>query len=466
MDINKIISFNEFFWQKSILPALIKYLKIPNSSPAFDPLWEQNGYIEDAVNVVVKWCKKNAAIGMKTEILRAKGRTPCILIDIPGKLAKQVLYYGHLDKQPAATGWLPGLGAYKPVLQNNKLYGRGAADDGYAVFTAIASVIALQQQRLPHPNIQILIECSEESGSIDLPYYIDKYISKIINPDLVICLDSGCGNYEQLWLTTSLRGMITGVLEVAVLTEGMHSGMAAGIVPSAMQIMQQQLANVTIPGSTTLAIPALNAVIPKIRQQQIITTANILKDSVYSDFSFVKDVQPLHSSHAELLSKQTWQNAYEIIGIDGLPGIEEAGNVHPAAIAAKISIRTPPTCNTTKALPELIKSLTTKPPFNSKVSFTPLENSDGWHANYATDKLTAIINESSNKFFQQDCAYMGEGGSIPLINFLQNKFPETDFLITGILGPHANAHGPNEFLHLGAVKKLSSCLSYILTNYN
>jgi acetylornithine deacetylase/succinyl-diaminopimelate desuccinylase-like protein len=218
-------------WDDSIVPQLTEYIRIPNKSPHFDPQWREHGYMEAAVALIERWCRDQALRGLRVEVLRPEGRTPLIYMEIPGEGDDTVLLYGHLDKQPEMTGWEDGLGPWEPVMRGEKLYGRGGADDGYAAFASLTAIRALQEQQLPHARCVVLIEACEESGSYDLPYYIDALADRIGRPSLVVCLDSGCGNYEQLWCTTSLRGLANGVLSAQVLTEGVHSGDASGVVP-------------------------------------------------------------------------------------------------------------------------------------------------------------------------------------------------------------------------------------------
>ena len=176
--------------------------------------------------------------GATLEVVRLPGRTPVIVIDLPGEVEDTVLLYGHLDKQPEMTGWADGYGPWIPRLEGDKLYGRGGADDGYAMFGALSALLALRDQSVPHARCVVLIEACEESGSYDLPYYVDHLAERLGNPSLVICLDSGCGNYDQLWLTTSLRGLASGTLTVRVLEEGVHSGDASGVVPSSFRVLR------------------------------------------------------------------------------------------------------------------------------------------------------------------------------------------------------------------------------------
>jgi acetylornithine deacetylase/succinyl-diaminopimelate desuccinylase-like protein len=255
------------FWDEAITPALVDYIRIPAKSPHFDHEWARHGHIDAAVKLAADWCKRHAVAGMKLEVVRLEGRTPVLFIEIPGSKGN-VLVYGHLDKQPEMTGWREGLGPWTPVIEGGKLYGRGGADDGYAVFCALAALRSLQEEKRPHARVAILIECCEESGSYDLPAYLEALAPRIGTPELVVGLDSGCGSYDQLWGTTSLRGLINGVLSVEVLTEGVHSGDASGVVAEGVRIARQLLERLEDAESGVVKPAAFHAQIPIERSEQ------------------------------------------------------------------------------------------------------------------------------------------------------------------------------------------------------
>src|SRR3954462_14981432 len=283
----------EQFWDDAIVPALVEYIKIPAKSPHFDKAWEKNGHIEAAVQLADKWCRQHAVPGMKQEIVRLPGRTPVLFLEIEGKAKGNILMYGHLDKQPEMTGWREGLGPWIPVIEDGKLYGRGGADDGYAVFCSLSVLKHLNEEKQAYPNIKILIECCEESGSYDLPPYLDFLSGRIGTPDLVVGLDSGCGNYEQLWGTTSLRGLVNGVLTVEVLTEGVHSGDASGVVASSFRIARALLERIDDSASGMVKDAALHADIPDERKQQARSAAKVVGEDVWRKFPFVDGMRAM-----------------------------------------------------------------------------------------------------------------------------------------------------------------------------
>ena len=452
-------------WDSSIVPSLVEYIKIPNKSPLFDPDWAANGYMEDAVSLIADWCRAQPVEGLRVEVVRLEGRTPLIFMELPGESESCVLLYGHLDKQPEMTGWTPGLGPWQPVIRDDKLYGRGGADDGYAAFGAITALRALQEQGVPHARCVVVIEASEESGSYDLPYYIDALNDRIGQPDLVVCLDAGCGNYDQLWCTTSLRGTVSGDLKVGMLTEGVHSGNAGGIVPSTFRILRQLLSRLEDEHTGAVLPDIFNVQIPPQRREQAARAAAVLGDQVFDHFPWVKNGNPTTGELAELVLNRTWRPAMEVIGADGLPELTEAGNVARPYTTVKLSMRVPPTCDPVSASQTLADVLETDPPYGASVEFTPDTPCVGWEAPPTSPWLAASADAASRECFGAQAVHMGEGGSIPFMGMLGEKFPDAQFLITGVLGPKSNAHGPNEFLHIPTGKRVTGCVSMVLADH-
>jgi len=466
MDTNKISDFCHREWENSAIKELIDYIRIPNKSPIFDPDWQANGYMEQAVTQFETWCLSQNIPGMTLDIVRIPDRTPLIFMDIPGSIDNTVLLYGHLDKQPEMTGWRKELGPWKPVLDGDKLYGRGGADDGYAIFASLISVRALKELNIPHARCVIIIEACEESGSFDLPFYIDELSDRIGKPDLVICLDSGCGNYDQLWNTTSLRGLIGGDLKIEILKEGVHSGDASGIVPSSFRILRRLLNRIDETESGHIAIDEFIADIPPARQAQAQIAAEVLGEETFTKFPFTKGTQPITNNPVELILNRTWRPALSITGADGIPSIADAGNVLRAQTSIKISLRLPPTVDAKKASDTLKALLESDPPYGATVTFTPDWSATGWHAPEMDTWLEEAIEQASLNYFGKPSVHMGEGGSIPFMGMLGEKFPDAQFLITGVLGPHSNAHGPNEFLHIPTAKKLTCCVAEVIAKHH
>jgi acetylornithine deacetylase/succinyl-diaminopimelate desuccinylase-like protein len=470
MDIKKISDFCSLRWDKSVIPELIEYIKIPNKSPMFDPEWQNNGYMDQAVNLFTAWINNQEISGLQLELVRLENRTPLIFIEIPGQRTSgetdnTVLLYGHLDKQPEMSGWREGLGPWSPVLEGEKLYGRGGADDGYALFSCLTAIEVLQHQAIPHARCVIIIEACEESGSPDLPFYIEALSDRIGTPNLIICLDSGCGNYEQLWCTTSLRGLIGGELVIKVLDEGVHSGDSSGIVPCSFRILRQLLDRIENASTGTIKGNAFNLDIPEKRIEQARNAAIMMGDEIFNRFPFKGQTAPVLNDPAELILNRSWRPALTIIGADGLPDIQSAGNVMRPETSVKLSMRLPPNCDAEIASKKLKTLLEENPPYNASVSFTPDWAASGWMAPEVDVWLEEAIDNASMNFFGKSAVHMGEGWSIPFMGMLGENFPDAQFLITGVLGPGSNAHGPNEFLHIPMAKKLTACIASVIADH-
>jgi acetylornithine deacetylase/succinyl-diaminopimelate desuccinylase-like protein len=467
MDFPKATAFLEKIWDDEIVPKLTDYIRIPNKSPAFDPDWEAHGFMEQAVTMFADWArgKLGAFPGATLEIVRLPKRTPLIFIEIPGTAPGTVLMYGHLDKQPEMLGWAEGLGPWEPALKDGKLYGRGGADDGYALFASLAALLALKEQGVAHARTVIIIEASEESGSPDLPFYIDHLAARIGEPDLVVCLDSGAGNYEQLWLTTSLRGMVIGTLSVRVLTEGVHSGAASGIVPGSFRILRHVLTRIEDPETGKMLLPELTVEIPQDRQTQAKQAAAILGDQVWSELPFAGTTKPMGTDGATLILQKTWQPQLSITAMEGYPLPANGGNVLLPYSIAKLSLRVPPSADAEAARQAVKTALEANPPYDAEIVFDAPRGENGWNAPTLAPWLEASLNKASNAAYGKPVAFQGEGGSIPFMAMLGEKFPRTQFVVTGVLGPHSNAHGPNEFLHIPFAKRVSACIAQVLADF-
>ncbi len=465
MDSSKTDRLVSEAWDGDIVPQLVEYIRIPNKSPMFDADWQKHGFMDAATDLLADWARKQPIAGMTVEVVRLENRTPLIYIDVPGDGDDCVLLYGHLDKQPEMTGWADDLGPWTPVLKEDKLYGRGGADDGYAIFGSLTAIRALKDQGLPHSRCVILIEACEESGSYDLPYYVDHLAERIGKPSLVVCLDSGCGNYDQLWCTTSLRGLAGGNLKVNVLSEGVHSGDASGVVPSSFRILRQLLSRLEDQATGKILIEELFVDIPGQRLVQAKRAAEVLGNDIFDKFPFLPGMTPMNDDLTELVLNRTWRPALSVTGVDGMPSLGNAGNVLRPFTSVKLSLRLPPTLNPKKASEVLQRVLEANPPYGAKVEFEVEKASTGWNAPALSPWLENAIDQASQQFFGASAMYMGEGGTIPFMGMLGEKFPGAQFMITGVLGPHSNAHGPNEFLHIPTGKRVTSVVAKVIADH-
>jgi acetylornithine deacetylase/succinyl-diaminopimelate desuccinylase-like protein len=468
MDTSRLSRFVGTFWDDSILPSITEYIRIPNKSPAFDAKWQEHGYMEDAVKLMEAWARLHlgAFAGATLEVIRLPGRTPLIFIDVPGDSDDTVLLYGHLDKQPEMKGWAEGTGPWVPVLKGDKLYGRGGADDGYAIYACFAALLALKEQKVPRARCVIMIEGCEESGSYDLPYYVDHLMDRIGKPSLVVCLDSGCGDWDRLWLTTSLRGIAAGTLTVRVLTEGVHSGDASGIVPSSFRITRGLLSRLEDEASGEIRLQDLYVQIPPQRIEQAKAAAKVLGEQVHAKFPFAGKTRPMADDLGQMVLNRTWRPQLAVVGMDGYPVPGDAGNVLLPFSTTKLSLRTPPTLDAKAAVTAMKKALEADPPYGAEIVFDGGEGQSGWNAPPLAPWLETAVADASQQAFGQPVAYMGEGGTIPFMGMLGEKFPSTQFVITGVLGPHSNAHGPNEFLHIPTGKRVTAATALMIAAHH
>src|SRR4029453_1395193 len=301
-------------WDDDIVPALTEYIRIPAKSPMYDARWAEHGHIDRAVTLITSWARSRKIEGLTIDVVRLEGRTPVILMDVPGAGGETVLLYGHCDKQPEMVGWAEDGGPWTPVRRGDRLFGRGAGDDGYAAFAALTAIEALQAQGVPHARCVVLIEASEESGSPDLPASVEQLPDPIppapaarIRPALVVCLDSGCGDYDHLWATTSLRGVTSGTLTVEVLREGVHSGAAGGIVPSSFRILRQVLGRLEDERTGEILVRECHVEVPPDRLAEVRAVAAVLGDELWDKFPYVGGMRPETKDPVEALLNNTWR---------------------------------------------------------------------------------------------------------------------------------------------------------------
>jgi len=473
--LHSLATFADDAWDRRIVPALADFIAVPAKSPMFDPAWAEHGLIDRVVRDAASWVESRKLAGLRLEVVRLAGRTPVLFFEIPATRpgsTDTVLLYGHLDKQPEFNGWRSDLGPWTPKYENGKLYGRGGADDGYAVYASMAAIMALDAQHIPRPRCVGLIESCEESGSFDLPHYLEALKARLGNVGLVVCLDSGAGNYDQLWLTTSLRGMVSGVLKVEILTEGVHSGDASGLVPSSFRILRQVLDRLEDSRTGELLPESFHCDVPATRVREAQASAAILKDEVYKRFPWACGADgalalPTTTDPAQALINRTWRPTLSVTGVDGFPELSSAGNVLRPYTAFKLSLRLPPLVDGHEASLKLKQLLEDNAPYNARVTFHPdgragQLGATGWSAPELAPWLHDALNTASNAQFGAPVGFIGQGGTIPLMSMLAKGFPKAQMMVCGVLGPKSNAHGPNEFLHVPYGKKLTAAVAQVM----
>lgn len=480
MDLSDLSHFVNRRWDDEIVPQLVDYVRIPAKSPVFDANWQARGELARVVATARTWAATQPIAGLTLEIIELPGLTPCLLFDCPATHGagddRTVMFYGHLDKQPEMSGWREDLGPYKPVIEGGRLYGRGSADDGYALYAALAAIGGLDAAGIRRPRCVGLIETSEESGSPDLPAYLEALKGRFGEVQLVCGLDSGCGNYDQLWVTTSLRGLAGGTLTVEILEQGVHSGLASGIVPSSFRIARKLLNRLDDVDTGRVVLADLHTEIPPQRLAEARQAGAILGEAVWRQFPWAGcdhagnhvpvaafgQAMPVTTDPVEALLNRTWRPALAVTGVGHMPSLADAGNVLRPRTALKLSMRLPPTVDAGMATARIKAALEQDPPYGARVSFEAEHAANGWSAPPTASWLADAVDDLSQQVYGKPVAWIGEGGTIPFMDMLGRYFPAAQFLITGVLGPNSNAHGPDEFLDIGYGRKLTTAVAGVV----
>ncbi len=498
-------SFVSSEWNSSIVPVLSDFIRIPNVSPSFDKNVLTNGEMDRAIDLIVEWINEQNVEGLRVEIVQDsegeggnRTRTPIIFIEVDESMTNKddtdenngknygvsgeneknynntILLYGHLDKQPPFTGWRPGLGPYTPVIgvydkdpsAPRVLFGRGGADNGYSLFAIIVAIKALKQQKVPHHRLVFIIEASEESGSRDLIYHMETLKRKIGGASLIVCMDSSIGDYERMWLVTSLRGIVVGTLKVSLLSEGVHSGAGSGIIADSFRVARHLLSRIEDETTGEIKLKELHSVIPTQKIEQAKITAQVLgRDGIFGAMPTLSGVEPVVNSNLDMLLGSTWRPAMVITGANGLPSVDIAGNVLRPDTTLKFSIRLPPTVDPQKAKLAVLQAVENNVPYGAHVECEVEHASAGWSAPNVKNWLNTALKQASTTYYGKENVFRGSGGSIGSINALGNAYPNAQFVITGVMGPNSNAHAANEMLHIPYAEKLTMCIAEILARH-
>jgi len=452
-------------WDDDILPSLSELVAVPAISPAFDPKWSENGQLAAAIEHVRAWLADRDLPGTTIEVVELPDRTPLLLVDVPasGEAGDgTTLLYGHLDKQPPVANWSEGLGPWTPVLRDGRLYGRGAADDGYSGYAAIAAIEAVRAAGGAHTRCVILLETGEESGSPDLPVYLAHLGDRLGRVSLVVCLDSGGGDYDRMWLTTSLRGLVQATMTVRVLEGGLHSGMASGIVPSSFRIARQLLDRLEDSATGEVLVREMHVDIPEHRLAEVREAVESVPGSQTGFLPLVGDTTPMGTDEVELALNAGWRPTLSITGADGLPSPEDAGNVLRPFTTLVLSFRLPPTANSAVAVEAVRKALTTDVPYGATVELSRIEHADGWNAPTLAPWLSDTLDAAGKEVFGAPWRTVALGGSIPFMGLLHEAYPDAQFLVTGAVGPDSNCHVPDEWLHLAHAARITEAVALVL----
>jgi acetylornithine deacetylase/succinyl-diaminopimelate desuccinylase-like protein len=452
-------------FEEAILPTLATYTEIPCLSPAFSPSWESDGHLAKAAQLLATWTKAQGVSGLNAEILAPSGRTPLLFIEVPGTpgVDGTVLIYGHMDKQPPMGVWRDGLDPFKGVRDGERFYGRGTGDDGYSVFAGISALVALETAKVSRPRTVLLIEASEESGSPDLRAHLDDVMDRIGEPTLVICLDSGALTYDRLWRTSSLRGNIVATVTVSVLREGVHSGNAGGILPTSFRILRRLLSRIEDEETGEILLSGLHATIPEWAKTDHRAVAEEMPGVVEESFVALEGVSLLGTTATDRLLRRAWAPALAVTGMEGLPRPTTAGNVLRPSTTAKISLRLPPTVDAEEATALIRSALTKDVPEGAHVAVEFETPAPGWVGQPLRSPLATAFAQASKVALGNEPGAFGEGGTIPFLSLLGERFPDAQILATGVLGPNSNAHGPNEFLHIPMAQAVTLAVAELIS---
>lgn len=468
MDRSVVTSTVRALWDDDIVPSLSQLVAVPAISPAFDPEWESHGQLAAAIEHVRAWVASRNLPGVVVEVVQLAGRTPLLLVDVPatGNSGDDtVLLYGHLDKQPPVGGWSEGLGPWTPVVRDGRLYGRGSADDGYSGYAAIAAIEAVRAAGGTHARCVVLLETGEESGSPDLPAYLSHLSDRLGRVSLVVCLDSGGADYDRMWLTTSLRGLVQVAVTVRVVEGGLHSGMASGIVPSSFRIARILLDRLENSATGEVLVPEMHVEIPPQRLVEIREAVEAAPGAQWGPVPRVGDLRPMTEDEVEQALNAGWRPTLSITGADGLPTPEDAGNVLRPFTTLVLSFRLPPTADSAAALEAVRERLTTDVPYGATVELSRVEAADGWNAPDLAPWLAATLDDAGKEVFGAPWRTLAMGGSIPFMGLLHEAYPDAQFLVTGAVGPDSNCHVPDEWLHLAHAARVTEAVALVLGSH-
>ena len=310
----------------------------------------------------------------------------------------------------------------------------------------------------------MLIEASEESGSPDLPAHVEALADRIGSPELVVCLDSGCLDDERLWVTTSLRGLAEGDADGrgphrrrALRRRQRHRAVQLPHHPPAARPRSRTARPVACcsPSCTSTSPPTAPRVPP--------TTAAAMPRPPAAEFPFAGSTRPMTDDPTEQLLAKTWRPTLSVIGADGLPPTSRAGNVLRPSTTLALSFRLPPTCDHVAALDGRRRTVLGRSALAARPSASSTtQSAPGWNAPPFAPWLREALDEASTAAFGQPARTFGEGGTIPFMGMLGERFPDAQFVVTGVLAPGSNAHGPNEFLHLPMARRVTECIARLL----
>lgn len=421
--------------------TLIELSKIPGIAwEAFDP-----SQLEESALAVADIFRETGVfdfVDIRKSSANGKPGAPAVIARRQAKNGKpQILLYAHHDVQPPGDEKVWQTAPFEPTEKNGRLYGRGAADDKAGIITHLAAVQVLAEICGPDFDLglTVFIEGEEEAGSPTFRNFLEENQADL-RADVIIVADSGNWTVDVPALTTTLRGLVSQVIEVATLDHALHSGMYGGAVPDAMLAMIKLLA--------TLHDDRGNVAIDGL-------ISGKASELPYSDAQLSTDAGLLPKTQqigdGSILDRIWSKPALTVIGIDG-QSVAMSSNTLLPSVKAKISLRIAPGEQPEHALKLLKAHLDANLPYGAQISYgeaelgKPFAQPGGsWAQELAQHALAAAWGTES--------VNIGIGGSIPFIADLTEVFPQAQILVTGVEDPDSRAHSPNESVDLAMLQK-------------
>ncbi len=470
-------SFDEYIndqMESVVIPALEDFIRLDNQSRSYVKDTKQN--LEMQKKAIAK--AKEFADSMKLENYKFHNfqedeRTPVAMAifeaseNYKDKTKGPIMMYGHLDKQPPLTEkWSEGLSPYNPVIKDKKLYGRGGVDDGYAFFCCILLMKAYQEFKIPYSKTILYFETDEESGSADLDYYLKKHLDLVGTPRLVVCLDSGTYDYKHFCLTSALRGVINFELSLDFTDVSYDSALFNNIVKDNYLILRDALRKMYEDYNKGVLLDKFQVKIPKENMDQCKQFVKSLGGKVDFALPLLEGVEVMGDDALEQVLNNVWRSTLTVLGQDKIPVLDKARNIIRKSTVLKISMRLPPTKVPEEMISE-VKKFFSETSFknDAKLKVGNFLQGEGFVCPFRKE-LTDLANKSAQKIFGEDLLFLGVGLSIPFMNVLQRMYPKSDFVISGMIGPHANIHAPDENYYIPYSKQLFRCLGDLISNYN
>ena len=453
------------------LPNLMNFIRIPNTSPEFDPDWDKNNLLLKASKLIITFIKTLQLKNTEITLLKDENHTPFILTETKSSKEKEkntILFYAHIDKQPNCEGWDKGKSATNPIIENGRLYGRGSIDDGYAIYSILTAIKYCQDNNLFTNRIICIFECSEESSSDDLNYYFDKLIPFFGNDiSLFCCVDLTCLDYKKMWIVNCIRGVMDFDVKIYTLNNDIYSNFTKGVFPDNFMIFRK-LCDLLRNEKGEFLIPELiisEDKIPKDRKKELEEASKEIGIDFIKVLPLYNNTKPMKDDIYKLLLNNIWKVSMIIKGIDGIPDKKYEGNILSKGLKARIQMRIPPLLNGKKAFEAIKKKFIENTPFNSKVEVEMIGIDDGWNDKNFSERSKNVFNYVSKIGFGNDVGFKFDGGSVPFIQYFENKYPKSQIANLGIRGYECNEHGPNESIDLDACKKFIAALVILMSEY-